>query len=52
MKKLNADLGGELLMREGLKREARTREKAKRDYDGHYGQVVDILGGSLVFDTE
>ena|GEM_PF-4518872 len=53
VKEFNDKVGGELKMRpSGLKTKESATKKAKEDHNGDYGKVVDVLGGSLVFDTE
>jgi hypothetical protein len=52
MGELQSQLGGELLMRPEMKTAESVNRKTADDYDGDYGRVVDVLGGSLVFDTE
>ena len=52
MAELRDEFGAELIEREGLKSEARVREKAKKEYDGDYSCITDILAATLVFDTE
>ena len=46
-----AEVGGELKMRKKLKSEERIREKVEADYNGEYHSVLDVLAGSLVFDS-
>ena len=45
------EVGGELKMRKKLKSEERIREKVEADYNGEYHSVLDVLAGSLVFDS-
>lgn len=45
------EVGGELVLRPELKDETRVREKVERDYDGKHNRVLDVLAGSLVFDS-
>ena len=52
MKDLQKELGGELKVRPSLKGEARVREKAKNQFDGDYSRVIDVLAGTLIFESE
>ena len=52
MASLRDEFGAELVEREGLKSEARVREKVAKIYDGDLSRVTDILAATLVFDTE
>ena len=54
MGELQAQLGGELLMRPEMKTPESVNRKALNpdDYNGDYSRVVDVLGGSLIFETE
>ncbi|MBQ6001646.1 MAG: hypothetical protein IJL18_02195 [Synergistaceae bacterium] len=49
---LQQELGGELKVRPSLKGEARIREKAKNQFDGDYSLVIDVLAGTLIFESE
>ena len=49
---LQKELGGELKVRPSLKGEARIREKAKNQLDGDYSRVIDVLAGTLIFESE
>ena len=52
MAELRDEFGAELRERDGLKSEARVRDKAKKEYGGDYSLITDILAATLVFDTE
>ena len=52
MAELRDEFGAELRERDGLKSEARVREKAKKEYGGDYSLITDILAATLVLDTE
>ena len=52
MQELQNELGGELVERQKMKSEARIKDKAINDYNGDYSRVVDVWGGSLIFDNE
>ena len=52
MAELRDEFGAELIERDGLKSEVRVREKVKKEYDGDYSLITDILAATLVFDTE
>jgi hypothetical protein len=54
MGELQSQLGGELLMRPEMKTAESVNRKALNpdDYNGDYSRVVDVLGGSLIFETE
>ncbi len=52
MAQLQNDFGGELLERQTMKRAERIIEKVNNDYGGDFSRVVDVWGGSLIFDNE
>ena len=52
MKYLQKELGGTLRVRPGLKKEARVREKTRNQFDGDFSRVIDVLAGTLIFETE
>ena len=52
MVSLRDEFDAELRERDGLKSEARVREKLEKIYNGDLSRVTDILAATLVFDTE
>ncbi len=53
MADLQSTLGGELVMRSEMKTEESVNKKVSTpNYAGDFARVVDVLGGTLVFDTE
>ncbi|MBR0316736.1 MAG: hypothetical protein IJQ99_07715 [Synergistaceae bacterium] len=52
MKELQTELGGELKERTEMKKAKRINEKVETDYNGDFSRVVDVWGGSLIFDNE
>ena len=45
------EVGGKLVLRPELKDETRVREKVENHYAGKHNRVLDVLAGSLVFDS-
>ncbi len=39
-------------VRPSLKGEARIREKTKNQFDGDFSRVIDVLAGTLIFESE
>ncbi len=49
---LQSQLGGVLVLREGLKKSDRITEKANNSFGGDFGYITDVLAGTLVFDND
>ncbi|MBR1870461.1 MAG: hypothetical protein IJ802_01380, partial [Kiritimatiellae bacterium] len=47
VEKAAAKAGGTAVMRKGLKGRERARDKAAHDYEGDWGRVVDLTGGTI-----